>query len=78
MQYRTGSVASHAVVDSRTRVLAQLQISNRSGFPLEVASCAKILLLVNRPAKIGGILDSEGGYLGLQQHLDHLGQWTDT
>ena len=27
--------------------------------------------------KIGGIVDSEGGYLGLQQYLDQLDQWAD-
>ena len=27
--------------------------------------------------KIGGIMDSEEGYLGLQQDLDQLGQWAD-
>ena len=27
--------------------------------------------------KIGGIVDSEEGYLGLQQDLDQLGQWAD-
>ena len=27
--------------------------------------------------KIGGIVDSEEGYLGLQRDLDQLGQWAD-
>ena len=27
--------------------------------------------------KIGGIVDSEESYLGLQQDLDRLGQWAD-
>ena len=27
--------------------------------------------------RIGGIVDSEEGYLGLQQDLDQLGQWAD-